>query len=254
MARIELEIYTPGYKPNGREVAVIETSRGTVRAELFGCEAPVTVGNFIELAAKGFYDSLKFHAKKPGSVVLGGCPTTRTMGPAQVLAAAQGAIRGMHPGTGDARYTIIDEWEDNPRNAHRLGSLCMAHKSAPNSGSCQFYFSLDEQPEFDDKYTVFGQATEGARGDRAAGHRRRHQGHRHRGSRRGGSGRGHRPGHAAPSHAPGGLGRHRGRAGRARCCQGPQSRLRRSRSSHGQAEAPKIRCRAEFGGFWSKNS
>ena len=84
MARIELEIYTPGYKPNGREVAVIETSRGTVRAELFGCEAPVTVG-----------------------------------------------------------------------------SLCMAHKSAPNSGSCQFYFSLDEQPEFDDKYTVFGQATEG---------------------------------------------------------------------------------------------
>ena len=93
--------------------------------------------------------------------MLGGCPTTRTMGPAQVLAAAQGAIRGMHPGTGDARYTIIDEWEDNPRNAHRLGSLCMAHKSAPNSGSCQFYFSLDEQPEFDDKYTVFGQATEG---------------------------------------------------------------------------------------------
>ena len=55
---------------------------GTVRAELFGREAPVTVGNFIELAAKGFYDNLKFHARKPGSVVLCGCPTTRTMGPA----------------------------------------------------------------------------------------------------------------------------------------------------------------------------
>lgn len=161
MGRIELEIYTPGYVPNGREVAVIETARGTVRAELFGREVPVTVGNFIELAAKGFYDNLKFHAKKPGSVVLGGCPTTRTMGPAQVLAAAQGAIRGMHPGTGDARYTIIDEWEGNPRNRHVLGSLCMAHKSAPNSGSCQFYFSLGEQPEFDDQYTVFGQVTEG---------------------------------------------------------------------------------------------
>lgn len=161
MGRIELEIYTPGYVPNGREVAVIDTARGTVRAELFGAEAPVTVGNFIELAAKGFYDNLKFHAKKPGSVVLGGCPTTRSMGPAQVLAAAQGVIRGMHPGTGDARYTIIDEWEGNPKNVHRLGSLCMAHKSAPNSGSCQFYFSLGEQPEFDDKYTVFGQVVEG---------------------------------------------------------------------------------------------
>ena len=37
----------------------------------------------------------------------------------------------------------------------------MAHKSDPNSGSCQFYFSLSEQPEFDDKFTVFGQTVEG---------------------------------------------------------------------------------------------
>ena len=67
----------------------------------------------------------------------------------------------MHPGTGDARYTIIDEWEGNPRNRHVLGSLCMAHQSAPHPGSCQFYCSLGDQPEFDDKYTVFGQVTEG---------------------------------------------------------------------------------------------
>ena len=37
----------------------------------------------------------------------------------------------------------------------------MAHKSEPNSGSCQFYFSLSEQPEFDEKFTVFGQVIEG---------------------------------------------------------------------------------------------
>ena len=70
-------------------------------------------------------------------------------------------IRGIHPGTGDARYTIVDEWETNPNNKHVLGSLCMAHKSEPNSGSCQFYFSLSEQPEFDEKFTVFGQVIEG---------------------------------------------------------------------------------------------
>ena len=156
-----MALYTPEYKPNGKEIAVITTDEGTIRVQLHGEDAPIHVGNFVELAQKGFYDGLKFHRYVPGFVIQGGCPTTRTMGPAQVLAAAQGAIRGLHPGTGDARCTIIDEWEDNPRNAHRLGSLCMAHKSAPNSGSCQFYFSLDEQPEFDDKYTVFGQATEG---------------------------------------------------------------------------------------------
>ena len=142
MGRIVLPVYTPYYIPNGNEVAVIETSRGTIRVQLAGKDAPVTAGNFIELAARGFYDKLKFHAHKPGSVVLGGCPTTRTLGPAQVDAAARGMIRGIHPGTGDARYTIVDEWEANPNNKHVLGSLCMAHKSEPNSGSCQFYFSV----------------------------------------------------------------------------------------------------------------
>lgn len=161
MGRIELELYTPCYVPTGDEVAVIDTSKGTVRVQLFGRETPVTVGNFVELAAKGFYDNLKFHARKEGSVVLGGCPVTRSMGPAQVLAAVKGVIRGMHPGTGDARYTIVDEWEGNPKNKHERGSLCLAHKSAPNSGSCQFYFSLGTQPEFDDQYTVFGSTVEG---------------------------------------------------------------------------------------------
>ncbi len=161
MGRIVLPLYTPQYVPNGIEEAVFETVRGTIRVRLAGKDAPVTVGNFIELAARGFYNNLKFHACKPGSVVLGGCPTTRTLGPAQVDAAARGVIRGIHPGTGDARYTIVDEREANPHNKHVLGSLCLAHKSEPNSGSCQFYFSLSEQPEFDDKFTVFGQTVEG---------------------------------------------------------------------------------------------
>ncbi|WP_296010059.1 peptidylprolyl isomerase [uncultured Adlercreutzia sp.] len=161
MARIELPLYTPRYVPNGTERAIIETSKGPITVELWGADAPVTVGNFIELAARGFYDNLKFHARKPDSVIAGGCPTTRAMGPAQVLAAVQGVIRGMHPGTGDARYTIVDEWETNPRNHHGRGSICTAVKSAPNSASSQFYFSLSDQPEFDEQDTVFGQVVEG---------------------------------------------------------------------------------------------
>lgn len=161
MGRITLPEYTPFYQPNGTEIAVIETSRGVIRVSLFGKEAPITVGNFIELAARGFYDNLKFHARKPNSVVVGGCPVTRNLGPAQVEAATRGAIRGIHPGTGDARYTIADEWETNPRNQHERGSLCLAHKSSPHSGSCQFYFSLAQQPEFDNAYTVFGKTIEG---------------------------------------------------------------------------------------------
>ncbi len=161
MGRVVLPLYTPLYQPTGKEIAIIETTKGTIRVKLDAAGAPVTTANFIELAARGFYQDLKFHACKPDSVVLGGCPTTRTLGPAQVDAAARGVIRGIHPGTGDARYTIVDEWGSNPNNHHVLGSLCMAHKSDPNSGSCQFYFSLSEQPEFDDRFTVFGMTIDG---------------------------------------------------------------------------------------------
>lgn len=161
VGQVVLPEYTPRYIPSGAERAIIETSKGPIEVTLYGLEAPQTVGNFIELAARGFYQNLKFHARKEDSVVAGGCPSTRTLGPAQVMAAMQGRIRGLHPGSGDARYTIADEWETNPKNHHKRGSLCMAHKSKPHTGSCQFYFSLSEQPEFDDKFTVFGEVTEG---------------------------------------------------------------------------------------------
>lgn len=151
----------PAYIPTGNEVAVIDTSRGSIRVKLFGKECPATVGNFVQLASSGFYSKLAFHAYKPNSVILGGCPKTYGLGPNQVYMGVQGAIHGVHPGTGDSKYRILDEWRDNPLNHHLDGSLVMAHKSAPNSGSCQFYFSLSDQPEFDDKFTVFGQTVEG---------------------------------------------------------------------------------------------
>jgi peptidyl-prolyl cis-trans isomerase B (cyclophilin B) len=161
MARTLLPVYTPRYRPTGAESVLIHTNKGVIRAELFGGEAPITVGNFIELARRGFYRDLKFHGHKTGSVIVGGCPITRSLGPAQVAAAVRGVLHGIHPGIGNARYTIVDEWETNTRNRHLDGSLALAHGSSPNSGSSQFYFSLAEQSELDDRFTVFGQVTEG---------------------------------------------------------------------------------------------
>lgn len=161
MGRVIREVCTPAYVPNGNEIAVIDTARGVIKVKLFGKECPATVGNFVQLANAGFYTKLAFHAYKENSVVLGGCPKTYNLGPNQVYMGVQGAIHGLHPGTGDSQYRIVDEWESNPKNKHYDGSLVMAHKSDPNSGSCQFYFSLSEQPEFDDKFTVFGETVEG---------------------------------------------------------------------------------------------
>ncbi|MDR1358567.1 MAG: peptidylprolyl isomerase [Coriobacteriales bacterium] len=161
MGRTVLPLYTPRYIPKGSELAIITTSKGAVAVALNGLDAPLTVGNFIELARRGFYDNLKFHAYKAGSAILGGCPITRTLGPAQVDAAARGVVHGIHPGRGDASYTIKDEYEGKANNHHESGSLVFAHTSQPDSGSCQFYFSLSEQPEYDNSFVVFGQTVEG---------------------------------------------------------------------------------------------
>ncbi len=74
-----MALYTPEYKPTGDEIAVIKTSKGTIRVQLAGKDAPIHVGNFVELANKGFYDDLKFHRYVPGFVIQGGCPKDGTL-------------------------------------------------------------------------------------------------------------------------------------------------------------------------------
>ena len=62
------ELYTPSYEPQGDEVAVIETSKGTIKTRLDAAGAPIHVANFCELAEKGFYDGIKFHRFEPNFV------------------------------------------------------------------------------------------------------------------------------------------------------------------------------------------
>ena len=45
-----MALYTPEYKPNGNEIAVLTTSKGTIRVQLAGNDAPIHVGNFVELS------------------------------------------------------------------------------------------------------------------------------------------------------------------------------------------------------------
>ena len=99
-----MALYTPEYKPTGKEVAIIKTSQGTIRVELDGEGAPIHVGNFVELAQKGFYDNLKFHRYVPGFVIQGGDPNTRDLDSEQVKAAEGNPFAGL--GTGGPGYTI----------------------------------------------------------------------------------------------------------------------------------------------------
>ena len=154
-----MALYTPEYKPNGSEVAVITTDKGVIRVQLHGEDAPIHVGNFVELAQKGFYDGLKFHRYVPGFVIQGGCPNTRNMSQEDVARGASGPDG--RPGTGNPGYSIKGEWRTNPHNEHKDGTLAMARSQMPDSAGSQFYFCLGDQPFLDTDYTVFGDTLEG---------------------------------------------------------------------------------------------
>ena len=122
----------------GASMLVIETSHGTIEAELFPEVAPKTVARIKELADKGFYNGLNFHRVVPGFVVQGGDPKGN--------------------GTGGSGQNLPAEFN---AKKHVEGTLAMARAMDPNSADSQFYISLGTHPHLDNNYTVFGQVVKG---------------------------------------------------------------------------------------------
>ena len=153
-------LYTPSYQPTGKETAVFKTTQGDITVELYGKDAPIHVGNFVELVRKGFYNGTKFHRYEPGFVIQGGDPQTQKLSADEVKQAAQ---TGNPPlGTGGPGYVIKGEFDPskNPRK-HEEGALGMARGGSPDSAGSQFYFALQPLPQLDGNYTVFGKITKG---------------------------------------------------------------------------------------------
>ncbi len=121
--------------------AIIETEKGTMKAELYSEETPITVENFVKLAESGFYDSLTFHRVIPNFVIQGGCPIGN--------------------GTGGPGYRIKCE-TSAPRQYHDRGVLSMAHAGRDTGGS-QFFICHGRQntQHLDGVHTCFGMVVEG---------------------------------------------------------------------------------------------
>jgi cyclophilin family peptidyl-prolyl cis-trans isomerase len=135
--------------------AVLETSLGDIKVELFLDKMPLTASNFIKLAKSGFYDGLHFHRVIDGFMAQFGCPHTRD--PKSPLA-----------GTGDGpEGTIKDEHPADAKISNEPGTLSMANTGAPNSGSCQFFINtvhnsfLDWFSPGESRHPVFGRVIEG---------------------------------------------------------------------------------------------
>ena len=135
--------------------ALLDTSLGKIRVEIFADKMPVTAANFVKLAKSGFYDGLHFHRVIDGFMLQFGCPHSRDP-------------KSRRAGTGDGPDgTIRDEHPDAAKLSNEPGTLAMANTGAPNSGSSQFFVNTTHNAYLDwfspgaSKHPVFGRVIEG---------------------------------------------------------------------------------------------
>lgn len=119
----------------------LTTTEGEIVLELFENQAPDTVGNFIHLVEKGFYDGVVFHRVLKNFMAQGGDP------------------KG--DGSGGPGYSIYDEVDREDYRRHFRGSVSMAKTAAPNSGGSQFFITFIPTPHLDGKHTCFGRVISG---------------------------------------------------------------------------------------------
>eukprot|EP00746_Dinoflagellata_sp_MGD_P032715 gnl/MRDRNA2_/MRDRNA2_177992_c0_seq1.p1 gnl/MRDRNA2_/MRDRNA2_177992_c0~~gnl/MRDRNA2_/MRDRNA2_177992_c0_seq1.p1 ORF type:complete len:260 (+),score=50.15 gnl/MRDRNA2_/MRDRNA2_177992_c0_seq1:99-878(+) len=155
--------------------AVIQTSMGEIKAEIFLKEMPITASNFIDLCKNGFYDGTHFHRVIRNFMVQLGDPNSKFMD------------RQYSWGTGgpaaNTRFSLLDsngkevksiarsasgsiEDEFAAKISNDVGTLAMAN-SGPHSGGSQFFINVVHNKYLDwfdnsspSKHPVFGKVTD----------------------------------------------------------------------------------------------
>jgi cyclophilin family peptidyl-prolyl cis-trans isomerase len=132
----------PALPAGGTRTVTMTTAKGTIAIKVEADLSPIAAGNFVALAACGFYDGVVFHRLVPGFVIQGGDPDGT--------------------GTGGPGYTIRDE---PVRATYKRGTVAMARTQQPNSQGSQFFIVLDDGAQASlaqaNTYAIFGNVTNG---------------------------------------------------------------------------------------------
>jgi peptidylprolyl isomerase len=118
---------------------ILTLESGPVTIALRPDLAPEHVARIKELAREGFYDGVVFHRVIGGFMAQGGDPTGTGMG-------------------GSKKPDLKSEFSDEP---HARGVCSMARSNDPHSANSQFFICLDDAGFLDNKYTVWGEVTDG---------------------------------------------------------------------------------------------
>jgi peptidylprolyl isomerase len=128
-----------GIDPSKRYTATMETSKGTLVIALDPIAAPITVNNFVFLAAQHYYDGIIFHRIIQGFVCQGGDPDGN--------------------GRGGPGYKFVDELPKPGK--YQIGSLAMANAGPNTNGSQFFLISGPSGVGLPPAYSLFGQVVKG---------------------------------------------------------------------------------------------
>ncbi len=139
----------PAALPAGQTRTVtIHTAKGDIVIKVEGSLGPNAAGNFIALAACGYYDGVVFHRLVPGFVIQGGDGQFGRLPGLQSPAVGRGG-----PG-----YTFPDDPVTVP---YARGTVAMANSGANTNGSQFFICLADLSSRLAPSYSVFGHVTAG---------------------------------------------------------------------------------------------
>jgi cyclophilin family peptidyl-prolyl cis-trans isomerase/protein-disulfide isomerase len=124
---------------NQQYIATLHTEKGDVVIQLFADKAPFTVNSFLFLAKNGWYDDITFHRVIPDLFAQTGDPSGT--------------------GKGNPGYYVVTEIDPQLR-FDRPGRVAMVNSGPDTSGS-QFFINYAPAPDFDGKYTIFGEVLSG---------------------------------------------------------------------------------------------
>lgn len=127
-----------GIDPSKRYTATIDTSMGTLVVALDAINAPLSVNNFVFLAAQHYYDGVVFHRIINGFMCQGGDPTGT--------------------GRGGPGYRFNDE---PVKQKYQIGSMAMANAGPNTNGSQFFLISGPSGVNLPPQYNHFGQVVKG---------------------------------------------------------------------------------------------
>ena len=122
--------------PQTRPVTVaIETSLGTVEAEIDTIHAPLTAANFLKYVDAGFYNGGQFHRTVK--------PDNQPNSPVKI----EVVQAGVKTGTGDFAPVPLERTSVTGL-MHRDGTLSMA-RNGPDTATSDFFICIGDQPSLD---------------------------------------------------------------------------------------------------------